>query len=858
MDRRFGHARKIRNADHEIRNKIDHMRILPILLMICALQTFAQSDPKQKTIAYYDTVLTRFPREKIYLHFDKSTYLNTDTIWFKAYLVHGSLHTPSSISQLLYTELLNDEGEVIKRLSLPTAFGLSWAGYTMNADKIKPGTYTFRAYTNWMRNFGNQNFFTKEIKILATGSPTVQVENNQSKIPPISSRKDTSLKEKLRDLDVQFLPEGGSLLANRRQVVAFKALNTNGKGIKITGEVFDSDQRRVVSFSANERGMGSFSFHPQTDETYTAIVKFQGLTKKIEMPRAKKEGFALKVDNEYLSDSISITAFTTDNEQQFTLIGQSRGVVCFVAATKFTNVMTKNFKIAKSVFPTGVCQVKVVDGRNKTISQRNFFIQHKDQLKLAVHTPKQSYNLRDSIPVQINVANSEGNSTISSFSVAVTDDNQVSKDPVNDENILSYFLLSSDLTGEIERPGEYFQSPDITQHHDLEALMLTQGWGSYDWDITKNAAFKAEKEHTISGKVSNMMNKPLAKAKIILLGTSKSFILIDTITNENGEFVFNNLPLLDSSSFVIQAKNERGKIGTIGITMNEFIPPIPSVAPTKNTNYNLELIDSTSRKLISTKLEEYKFTARDGLLLKEITILGKRSVQGSKNLNGAGEADQIITDEELFKISKKTLYDILQEKVKGFRVGFPKKSSNRTFFLNSSLLKLVIDGIEVDFFYSNDGSPDNYFHYIKSYLDYYQAEDIKGIEVMDSRRYAMTYKREFMDPLDENDYSFLEITTKTGKGPFLKKAANMYLYKPVDYGDNKVFYSPKYSSANKQRKIPDFRSTIYWNPNLLTNEKGEGNFSFFSADKPGSYTVWIEGSDMQGNFGFKTMKLTIK
>ena len=86
----------------------------------------------------------------------------------------------------------------------------------------------------------------------------------------------------------------------------------------------------------------------------------------------------------------------------------------------------------------------------------------------------------------------------------------------------------------------------------------------------------------------------------------------------------------------------------------------------------------------------------------------------------------------------------------------------------------------------------------------------------------------------------------------------MYLYRPVNYGDNKVFYHPKYTLANKSDKKPDFRSTIYWNPNLLTNEKGESTISFFAADKPGSYTVWIEGTDLQGNFGFKTMKLLIK
>jgi hypothetical protein len=79
----------------------------------------------------------------------------------------------------------------------------------------------------------------------------------------------------------------------------------------------------------------------------------------------------------------------------------------------------------------------------------------------------------------------------------------------------------------------------------------------------------------------------------------------------------------------------------------------------------------------------------------------------------------------------------------------------------------------------------------------------------------------------------------------------------MNYGDHKVFYSPKYTIANKTSKKLDLRSTIYWAPNVVTNKKGEANISFFSADKKGSYTIWIEGSDMQGKFGMKTMTLKI-
>ncbi len=243
-----------------------------------------------------------------------------------------------------------------------------------------------------------------------------------------------------------------------------------------------------------------------------------------------------------------------------------------------------------------------------------------------------------------------------------------------------------------------------------------------------------------------------------------------------------------------------------------------------------------------------------------MVIKGKKVIKGSKNLNGPGEADQTITTEELEKAGKKTLLQILREQVSGFSQGFRRKSYIYDYFIGFNRLKLIIDGIDVDLSYIPDDTPVDYSHqrFLKSYFDYYTAEDLAGIEVMRHIGNTTAYKFEHDNVGSKEEVAFLEITTRSGSGPFLKKAPNVYVVKPMNYGDSRVFYSPKYTIENKTTKKPDLRSTIYWAPNVVTNTKGEANISFFSADKKGSYTVWIEGSDMQGKFGFKTMKLNIK
>jgi hypothetical protein len=837
-----------------------YLLLLFYLFLLTSLSEFSYAqtnDLNSKIINEYDKIREIAPREKLYIHFDKSIYLPVDTIWFKGYLVNTTLNNSSAISSLIYTELINSAGEVVQTLALPTILGLTWGAFPLKEETYPPGIYTFRAYTNWMQNFGDTYIFKKEIKILnldADQQALSQSGKNTSKRNIPNQLTNTRNKQ---EIDIQFLPEGGSWIADLPQKMAFKAIDKSGKGIQINGEIFDSKQNKVTDFKSNSLGMGYFSMFPKLEESYTANVNFKNgpLTKNL--PKATAKGTIIALRSSKKSDSLIITIASNLLDQPLTLIGQSRGVICFTANIN-ANDARRTVKIAKDIFPTGVSQILLMDDKRQILNERNFFLNLNDELKINMSSSSYTYNIRDSITLHIKALDFLNKPVEASFSIAVTDDNQVLKDSLIENNILSYLLMTSDLKGEVENPGYYFQNQNDEVYNDLDVLMLTQGWVSYNWDMNKKPIFKAEKEYTISGRITNIMNKPSPDAKIILLGKNKTTMMLDTLTNQNGEFVFDQLPPMDSASFVIQALNAKGKKGTLGIVVNEFARP-PIIIPKKINIDNSESIDSIATQQIDSKNEVYKEALKSGISLREVKITGKKVIRNSKNLNGAGEASQTLTEENLSQIPKKSLWDALTEKVKGFREGVRKKSMIRDYFVNGDLARFIFDGIEIDFFYSPTGSPggDEYYHFVKGFLDYYNAEDIRGIEVM-SNGYSFRYKNEFMEPMDDKTYSFIEITTKTGAGPFLKKSANMYLIKPVNYGSNKVFYSPKYNSTNKNEKLPDYRSTIYWNPNVLTNVNGEVDVSFFSADKKGTYTVWVEGIDTKGGLGLRRIKLTIK
>jgi uncharacterized protein YfaS (alpha-2-macroglobulin family) len=73
-----------------------------------------------------------------------------------------------------------------------------------------------------------------------------------------------------------------------------------------------------------------------------------------------------------------------------------------------------------------------------------------------------------------------------------------------------------------------------------------------------------------------------------------------------------------------------------------------------------------------------------------------------------------------------------------------------------------------------------------------------------------------------------------------------------------TFYSPDYSGKEMlYNHIPDFRNTLYWNPSMLTDKKGNARAEFFSSDDAGEYTVIVEGMTADGRRGSARISLKI-
>lgn len=899
----------------------------------------AQTTTKEELSAIISTVNSFTESqsvEKLYIQTDKPCYFSGDTLWFKAYLFNASYLKASDKSGVMYLEIANDSNRVVKRIMLPVLEGLTYGQVRLDEKEFVQGSYVLRAYTNWMRNYGEAYIFEKPFYIGHTeandwlinynarivkengkdkmqlrlllkqfdqapiGFRGLQVRLGDDKRTWLNSNEETNsegllnvnldLPEKLNEknisltlqdkrkggdkrtlwvpvslnrpdhMDFQFMPEGGDLVAGLPARVAFKALNEDGKSADVSGKIYNSKSQEVCRFSSSHKGMGSFDFVPEPRESYIAWVNLpDGNHKTYPLPAVKASGISLRIDNPFGSDSCEVTIKATPEivalTKKYFLVAQARGIACYGSAFNL-NKRIARFKVANNLFPTGIVRFTLIGPDKSALNERIIFIDHADNL--AIHTAfiKTSYTPRDSVSLQIKVADKQGLPVRGSFSIAITDDSQVQTDSLSNYSIVNQTILASELKGTIEAPGYYMQATKNAEvWRDLDHLLLSQGWTGFDWDdifkLPTNPQFAAEPEFSVKGKVTNAFNKPVPASGVSLL-SRKPFILQQAVTDSLGKFSFQGLFPVDTAVFFIQAKNRKNKSFNVGIEVEEFVPPV-FTAPQHRLQPWYVNVDTTNLGRLTKRVSmENKIAKLTGSTLKEVVIKSKKIITGSKNLNGPGEADITITQQELEKAGRTSLGDLMEKNVKGF-VLRGTKSGAQYYFINSQMLHLIIDGIDTEF--SWDGQTPLYQHF-KYFFDYYDAEEIKGIEVMVNK--TMRYTSQFLDPMSIPwDHAFIEVTTRGGKGPFLKKAVGTYLYKPIPFSMPRKFYVPRYREGSIA-DMTDIRSTIYWNPDVVTNQQGIAVVSFYTADVPGKYSILIEGSDMQGNLGTKSEKIVVK
>src|SRR5690606_787758 len=165
---------------------------------------------------------------------------------------------------------------------------------------------------------------------------------------------------------------------------------------------------------------------------------------------------------------------------------------------------TLKFLFSSNELPEGIIIFKMMNADKRTIAERLYFNKRLvNDLNIKVSTNKSNYSKRELTNLSLETTDSKGEFINTNASILVIDKKEFGQMQSLRDNILSYFLLSSELKGEIENPGFYLNN-NKNMLADLDALMLTQGWRHYKYAKTyKILSFKPETSLSITGKAIN-------------------------------------------------------------------------------------------------------------------------------------------------------------------------------------------------------------------------------------------------------------------------------------------------------------------------------------------------------------------
>lgn len=627
--------------------------LLVALLFLSVSSICAQQIGNEAPIISYLREAMHFnraiPQEKVYLHLDNTGYFENETVWFKAYLVRTDRSSPSDLSKVLYVELLNMSGDVIKTTKWPVdSLGQSRGDLKLDS-LLGSGFYEIRAYTRYMTSWGPLACYSRVIPVFKKPSEegnysdlSIRPRLYKHRDPNNRDRSDSlhakamdeglSSSEMLKTISVQFFPEGGKLVEGKKSRVALMAADDNGYPYQSEGFVVNGNGDVLALVNTDSLGRGVFEVTPDGSPLSMQMRnRKSGESRSVQifpLPPAEKEGCVLTLDA--VSDDMLVSVQCSDS-----LVGSPLGCVLMhegniLYCDTMEALPLVEIELDRSRQHPGVSQFTVFDSLGRILAERRFFICPRSSSDDRVLVSSAATRLRPCGKVILDVQ-SLPNSTISLSAIdagSMTNGKQ--------GNIRTWLLLSSDVRGYISNVDYYFESDDKAHRESADLLMLTQAWRRYDWE--KMAGVKpmanpqpVEDKFYVFGKL-NVYRKHNPASHVameaFLYNESGESLVGSTVTDSLGRYAF-EMPFVDGEwkMQIYTRLNDKRKTYYVGI--DRQISPLPQYVSRSATSIlhplapNLFVLHADVGES-GAEEEEFIPITKKNHVLKNVTVKARR------------------------------------------------------------------------------------------------------------------------------------------------------------------------------------------------------------------------------------------
>ena len=490
-------------------------------------------------------------QERVFLHFDNTAYYLGETMWFKAYVSFGNNDRPSTLSKVLYVELVAPEGYVVQTKKYKIGDDGSCYGEFELSPLLLSGYYEIRAYTRYMLNWDKASVFSRVFPIFdKVNADNWDFKNMLDRRRGFRENGEWVSAE-LPEATLEFFPEGGNLVAGLESMVAFELRGKDGLPGKEKITIYEDD-KAIQECTPEHMGKGTFLLTPRKGAKYKADVTMadgNDKTKKhtFPLPKVAEEGIVMRVTER--GDSIDIIA------RNNMPAGQDLGFAILYRGSmgifkKFrTDDKERLFTFSKASLPEGVNRaVLFIDGETP-LAERQFFVTHDILQKNDRGTVKLNVTANGYFPrnleaspnekITLKVTREDGKPIPQNTDISLVVNDAAGKQTTSyGHNFYSYLLLGSELKGYIPDAAQYFDKDNEGRGRQLDLIMLTHGWTSYDWDLLTREEIKSmqpvERAITVNGIfLRKYKNEKIGDNKLVVTPQPYTLTRLDMAADKN-------------------------------------------------------------------------------------------------------------------------------------------------------------------------------------------------------------------------------------------------------------------------------------------------------------------------------------
>jgi hypothetical protein len=577
--------------------------------------------------------------------------------------------------------------------------------------------------------------------------------------------------------------------------------------------------------------MGYIQLTPEKGATYTARWKDEkNVERTTVLPVVKPDGLSVQiaVDGKNRRFQINFTTAFAAGMDSIHLVGTIYQHQVFRISKPTASLQLKGIIPVKDL-PSGILTITVLDKYWKPIAERITFINN-EEYRFHPEMEVQHWGLnkraRNEIKITLPDDVPAGNLSVSVTDVAISADSNA--------NIVSHFLLSADIKGEVYKPAHYFSSGEDSIQQQLDLVMLTHGWRRIKWEelvsgkspkllYAKDTAYMSISGNVFGAIPGQMGNNPSVVLLIKQKDKEGGMLLVpikpDGTFNETSTIIF------DTAQIYYQFQNKELKNASAQFMTDRLqIPSIRKFVEKNGANFWADTTGNYRQWLLVKEAneiaEKFRVKTLEAVVVKSkaktpVQILDEKYASG---LFSGGDGYQFDLVNDPFANGARDIFTYLQGRVAGLQI---QTGATPSLQWRGGTPQLYVDEVPTD----------------PSFVSSLNVTDVAYIKV---------FRPPFMGSSNGGSGA---IVIYTRKGNDSKQEAGSGLANNKVYGYTAIreFYAPNYSSFSQQNEQRDIRTTLYWNPSvLLSTQKKSTVLTFYNNDVSKAFRVVIEGIAKDG------------